>query len=324
MDKTQLAIVLKAIDESKAALESARKNIENLGTAAEKSSKKQKEAESASKNMAIGFAAAGAAAATFAGLAIKAALDSAREWAVVDQQIRLSGLAFDETAASVRGFATETQHLTGYGDEYVASIVGRLLPATRSLEEAQKLTKLALDLQATGMADATNATRILAAANDGNIEALKRYVPELRNVSTETLSAMTASERAALGIKLLEEQVGGTAEAVGKTLPGQFMRLKEAMGDSMELIGGELSPVFEAFIKIAVNFAENTVPKIIKSTKDVIKWLGEHKTALIVLATTITATVVVVTATVCRFLTATVQTSASAVRPTRWLKNISH
>ncbi len=176
------------------------------------------------------------------GFSMKAAADSDEAWAKVGQQIRLSGLDFDKTKRSIEEFSSKTQRLTGISDEYSSKIVGLMLPTVKDVTKATELASLALDIETSGKMNAEAATRVLSLAYLGEVDALKRLVPDLKLVSDETLKHMSQSERSAMAIEALKGQFGGLAEAVGKTPTGQLKILNETLGDLGEKIGNVLNP----------------------------------------------------------------------------------
>lgn len=176
------------------------------------------------------------------GFAMKAAADSDEAWAKVSQQIKLSGLDFEKTKKTIQEFSTQTQRLTGISDEYSAKIAGLLLPTVRDAEKATKLAALALDIEASGKMSAESATRALALAHLGEIDALKRLVPDLKLVSDETLNSLSVSERSKMALEALAGQYGGLAQAIGQTPTGQIKILTETIGDLAEKVGNILNP----------------------------------------------------------------------------------
>lgn len=242
------------------------------------------DAVKASKYVALGLAGAGVAAVGFGALAVKSASDAEKQWALVGNQVKLAGLDFDGTLKTIQSFATQTQKLTGISDEYTGSIVGRLLPSVKDVNKAIELTKIALDMEASGMMSAESATKALALANAGEIDMLKRYIPELKLLSTEQLENMSATERSELAIKALKEQFGGAAEAAGNTFAGQMNRAKESLGNTMEIIGGHLLPTLTKLLEHINQFIEDVLPRWIEKIKEVINWFREHQIVLVMVA----------------------------------------
>lgn len=242
----ELSIILKAKDEASKVIEDAGKKAK--ATFAD-----------ISKTVGTAMTVAGGTITASLGLAIKAAAESESAWAKIGQQIKLSGLDIESTTKELQKFAGQIQSTTGYSDEYVGAIAGRLLPNVKDVGEAMKLTKMALDMEAAGLMDATAATKLLALAKEGDIDMLKRYVPELKVMDSETLKAMTTTERYELAMKALGSQVGGVAEVAGSTATGQLTILKETFGDLQEEIGNVLIPILTDLTKKALEVVNRVI-----------------------------------------------------------------
>jgi len=266
-NEKDLTIILKAKDEATGVLTKFTNEITNRFDTAKK----------ASNYVAIALAGAGTAAAGFGVMAVKAAAEAEKQWAIVGQQIKLSGLDYEKTKQQVQDFATAQQKLTGYSDEYVATVVGRLLPSVKDFAKASELAKLALDIEASGKMSAETATRALSFANLGNVDALKRLVPELKVADSETLKNMTTEERARLAVEALKNEYGGLSNALGSSFQGQLNRLKETWGDFLELIGNKIIPVLMVLLERANVFIGDVLPRWIEKTNEVITWMKEHQ-----------------------------------------------
>lgn len=251
-----------AIDQVKSQLDTVQDKVKNMKPAFEK--------------MAMVGTAGFAAITGAVVLCVKAAAESETQWARVAHQIKLAGLDFESTMSEAQRFASEIQRLTGYSDEYIGMLVGRFLPSVKNLEEAKRMARIALDMEASGMVTAETAAKALMAAHEGDIMMLRRYVPELRGLDSEMLENMSTTERYELAMAALEGQFGGLAEAAGKTTAGQLRVLKETFGDLQEKIG-------EQFIPIIVSLVEKIMPVIEK----VMKWIEENPklTMVIIVAT---------------------------------------
>lgn len=131
-----------------------------------------------SKKAGLAFAAAGAAAAAYAG---KLAIDGVKA-AIEDEaaQLRLANALKNVTGAtdaqikSAESWILKTSLATGVADDQLRPALERLTRSTKSVEEAQKLTNLALDIAAAKNIDVETAANALAKANDGQVGALKK------------------------------------------------------------------------------------------------------------------------------------------------------
>ena len=124
------------------------------------------------------FAAAGAAAVAYAGKLLKDGVQAAIE----DQkaQVKLAGAlrnvtnATDAQIAAVEDYILQTSLATGVADDQLRPAFERLVRSTKDVEEAQRLTNLALDIAAGTGKDATTVANALAKANDGSVTSLKK------------------------------------------------------------------------------------------------------------------------------------------------------
>ncbi|MFZ9751681.1 MAG: hypothetical protein ACO3CN_06235, partial [Candidatus Nanopelagicales bacterium] len=124
------------------------------------------------------FAAAGAAAVAYAGKLLKDGVEAAIE----DEraQVKLAGAlrnvtgATEDQIAAVEDYILQQSLATGVADDQLRPAFERLVRSTRDVEEAQKLTNLALDIAAGTGKDVTTVANALAKANDGTVTSLKK------------------------------------------------------------------------------------------------------------------------------------------------------
>ncbi len=235
MNERELTIALKAKDEASKVVSDFNK-------------KTKSEFDAVRKAVGTAMTVAGGAITGFLGTSIKSAAASEKAWATVGQQVRLSGLDFEDTMKKAQNFAGEMQSLTGYSDEYVGELVGRVLPNVKNFDEATKMAKMALDIESSGVASAEMAIKGLSAAKEGDIMMLRRYVPELRGVDEELLKGMDAAQKYAFATEALGRQFGGIAEEQGKTFEGQLNTLKQTFDDLQEKIGDKVIPILESLL----------------------------------------------------------------------------
>jgi len=208
-------------------------------------------------------------------LTIKSAQDSEVSWRKVGQEIKLAGLNMEDSMPKIKTFAAAMQNVTGISDEMVGEFVGRMLPITKDVGLAMKATQIAMDMAAGTGRDFESMQVAMTMALSGNIEALRRYVPEIRGLSEEEMKNMSATEKVNFALQALEKQFGGMAQASANP----FMILKATLNDLFETIGKLLLP---SVTQLALNIS-NTI-------KSVINWINENKE----LATTIVKVVSVI------------------------------
>jgi hypothetical protein len=243
-----------------------------------------KTAVGASQAVGIALGAAGVAAAAFGGIAVKAAADSELAWMKVGKASENAGLNMYESVPVIQMWAAEIQKTTQYSDEYAGLIAAKFLPLTKDVGESIGMANLALDLEAAGFANADTATRALSAAHEGDIQMLARYVPAIRGLDADILKTMTTEQKWYYAQELLQDQVGGTAKAVGETFAGKVTILKNSWDEFLEKVGGEVLPVLATLLDKVVDFAQNKLPLLIDRTKEIISWMTQHKEIMIIVA----------------------------------------
>lgn len=187
------------------------------------------------KKAGLAFAAAGVAAAAYAG---KLLIDGVQS-AIADEaaQIRLANAlknvvgASDANIKSMESFITKTSLATGVTDDQLRPALERLTRSTKDIAEAQALTNLALDIAAAKNISVETAAIALAKANDGNVNALKKLGITLGDNATNLVSYN--QEQAKL-TKLLAEQdlVLETSGAKSK----EYAAITEKVAEKQKLV----------------------------------------------------------------------------------------
>lgn len=284
-----LNIVVKLKDEASKSFDTLTKKMEGV-------QKSIKPAADLSKKFALALTGAGVAAAGFAALAVKSAMEAQVETARTQQTLNnafesmsvksLNAIqkladkakgpgadAFDFISDSI-GKASQAAVKLGFDDEEAAGSMANLFQRTGDLNKTMELNALAMDLaraKGIGLADAGN---MIGMVMSGNGRALKQYGIEI----SDTLTPMEA-------LKVLQEKVGGQAEAFNGTLAGQSEVLKAQWGNLLETIGEKLIPVLSVLMeKYLIPFVSETLPKWIENMSNLNQWLSEHQELLIVVA----------------------------------------
>lgn len=213
----------------------------------------------------IGGAGLAAGAAGFVGLAkgaqavVGAFGESEAVAAQTEARLKSTGGAANVTAQDVDRLATSLSRKTGVDDEVIASSENVLLTFTKVRNEAgegnkifDRATVAALDLSKALGTDLQAANlQVGKALNDPikGVTSLGRAGVQFTKEQKETIKTLVESgdQLGAQKIILeeLETQVGGSAEAYGRTLPGAIDKAKVAVGNIAEAIGGRLAPFIE-------------------------------------------------------------------------------
>ena len=160
--------ILADVDQLKKSLDAGSNEVEGFGGKLGKFSNTAK----------LAFAAAGAAAAAYAGKLLVDGVKAAAEDEAA--QVRLANAlkntvgATDDAIAAAESWITKQTLATGISDDQLRPALERLTRSTKSIEEAQKLTNLAMDIAKAKNLDLETVANALAKANDGQVGALKK------------------------------------------------------------------------------------------------------------------------------------------------------
>ena len=205
-------------------------------------------AASSFKNLAT--AAAGAAVIVKLGGFLKdcasAAMESEQATAKLNAVYKATGGVVGMSTQQLGKLASEIQGATGVSDEMVMSAEAVLLTFRSIQGEAFPRTmKAAADLSAVFGQDLNGSVTMLGKALEDPIKGITSmtrvgvtFSEEQKKVIAKMVETNHLADAQAEILRVVELQVGGTAEAMGKTLAGQLGILNETWGDAKEAIGG--------------------------------------------------------------------------------------
>ena len=257
--------------------------------------RKADRAEKSSKRMGgalKGAALAGGVTAAFYGIgrAIGFVSDNAGEAEKVQAQtearLKSTGGAANVTAKQVGDLATEISNYSGMDDEAVQSGENLLLTFTKIRNEAGKgndvfnqATKISADLSVALGKDLNGSAMMVGKAlNDPikGVTALGRAGVQFTEQQKAQIKALVESGDTMGAQKVilreLETQVGGSAKAMGDTLPGALGKMKTALGNVAEMAGGFVAP--------AIGKAADFVTKLVNGFSDGDKASGRFRGAM--------------------------------------------
>lgn len=207
----------------------------------------------------------GLVAAASAALAIKIGTDSVKS-ALADQQsqallaqsLRTTTGATKESIAAVEEYISKQQAAFGVLDDDLRPALARLTRATGSVEAAQTMLGLSLDVSAGTGKDLTAVTTALSRAALGNRTALTKLgVPLDKNtLKTGDLNDI---------LETLGKTFAGAASAKADTFAGRLNRVQIGFKEAQETLGYALLPTLETFFKTLV---EKIIPAIQEWTKE--------------------------------------------------------
>lgn len=209
-----------------------------------------------SKVAGAAFLAAGAAAAAYAG---KLAIDGVKA-AIEDEaaQLKLATTlknvtdATDAQTKAVEDYILKTELAYGVTDDQLRPSLDRLVRSTKSVEEAQKLQTLALNISAGTGKELTAVSEALAKAHDGNFGALKRLGVSIDEsiIKSKDFDAATAA---------LASTFKDQASIQADTFDGKMRRLSVAFNEGKETVGSFILDAIQPLIDIVL---KNIVPAI--------------------------------------------------------------
>ena len=202
------------------------------------------------------FAAAGVAAAAYAGKllidGVKSAIeDEAAQAKLATTLVNVTG-ATNAQIAAVESQILKTSLLTGLTDDELRPSFERLVRATNDSDAALKLQSVAIDVAAGSGKSLEAVTNAMAKAQEGNAASLAKLgiglsAAELKTMSMEEITAKLA------------ETFGGQAAEKADTFAGKMDRLKVAFNEGKETVG---SFVLDALTPLVSNFVDKVIPTI--------------------------------------------------------------
>lgn len=176
--------------------------------------------------------------------------ESQAAFAQLEAGVRSTGGAAGLSAQELSTYAGELQKLTGIDDEAIQGAQAVLLTFTRIGREAfGPATRAVLDLSTRLGTDLNSAAlQVGKALNDPvkGVTSLAKAGVQFSAAQKETIKTLVETghlyQAQLIILKELETQVGGSAEAFRKTLPGALAAVKNAWGDLLESLGAGLAP----------------------------------------------------------------------------------
>ena len=165
-------------------------------------------------------------------------------------------IAANEDWISVQG------KLLGVTDDELRPVLARLSKATGSVTKAQELATAAMDIAASTGKPLATVTASLEKAYGGNLTALAKLSPELRQMIKDgaTFDEVMAA---------MAKTTGGAATTAANSAQGQFKRLSVSLAETKESVGAALLPAIEAVLPFLQKMGE---------------WAQENSTIFLVIA----------------------------------------
>ena len=223
-------------------IDKAIKEFKNLETNGEK-------AQFAIKKAAVPAAAALAGLTAALGSAVKGAIEDAAAQDKLAEQIRRTTGATDEQIKANEDWISIQGKLLGVTDDQLRPALGDLVRATGDITKAQELASAAMDISAAKGISLETSTKALEKAYGGNMTALAKLSPELRDMIKDGASLDEVMQE-------MSKTFGGAASSAAETTAGKFARMKIALDETKESIGASLMPAVEAVLPYLQGMAD--------------------------------------------------------------------
>ncbi|MEG8946600.1 hypothetical protein [Rosettibacter firmus] len=184
----------------------------------------------------------------------------------------------DENVKSLTEYAQKLQQTTVYGDEVTETVMAQLLAMGLNIEQTKQATLQAANLATVMGTDLNTAARAMADLFQGNTGLIGRYIKGL----DETIIKSGDLNKI---LSMLNERIGGQAEAIGQTSVGAIARMNNAIGDLKENTGQMLSQALGPFVNMIANII-GQLNTISPQLSGFIGLLGSITTAFITLRVT--------------------------------------
>lgn len=219
----------------------------------------------------------------------KAAMEDQKSAAILAKTLENVVGAGSKQVAKVEEFIKVQSLNAAVTDDEIRPAFDRLVRSTRNVEEAQKLTNLALEIAAAKGKPVGEVANALAKAYDGNINALKRIgvaIPKatkgqkVYGTQLKVVNGQLKQVQVAMGkttgttvkfsdvIKQLGKDFKGSIEGQMDTAAYKFQKFKIVLGETQETLGYMLLPYLEDLSGLLVKLA----PWVERNKENIKKW----------------------------------------------------
>jgi len=199
--------------------------------------------------------------------ATKGAMEDAAAQTELARSLKQTTGATDAQVAATEDWISTQGQLLGVADDELRPALAKLGRATMDVTEAQKAAKLAMDISAATGKDLDSVTTALAKAYGGNLTALQKLDPSLRDVIKGGASLDEV-------MQMLGVTFDGAATSAANTAEGGMKRLSLSISETKESIGAALLPAVEAVLPYLLSMAN---------------WAQQNPQAFLIIAGTISS-----------------------------------
>ena len=252
-------------------IDDLKKKLDQADNAVETNSNKMAEF---GKKAAAAFAVAAAAAVAYAG---KLAIDGVKS-AIADEQAQLKLASALQTATgatnaqikATEDYISKTQLAVGVSDDELRPSLQRLAVATGSVQKAQSLMNLALDVSKGTGKPLEQVVEALSKSYEGQSRKLGALGIGLTAAELKTMSFQDQQQK-------LSDLYGGAAARNADTFQGRIDRLTQAFNEGKEAVGVALLPVIENLIGYVLTYGVPVINKFKAGWDVVSKAIDDNK-----------------------------------------------
>ena len=200
-------------------------------------------------------AVAGLGAAAFG--AARAAMEDQQSQAQLARQLQATTKATTAQVQAVEQYVASLSLATGVADDELRPALAKIVRSTGNVSKAQKVLATAVDVARGSGKSLQQVSEALSRAYGGNVKALARLDPSLRQFITKTTTADEAVAR-------LAENFRGAASRHADTFQGRMDKLRVAVAEATESFGYALLPILERFVNYLTTNVLPYVDKLVK------------------------------------------------------------
>jgi hypothetical protein len=182
------------------------------------------------------------------GDAVKGAMEDEQAQAMLARQLQKTTGATDAQIKGMEDYITTQGKLKGTTDDQLRPALAGLVRATMDIDEAQKAANLSQDIAIAKNISLETVTKAMEKAYGGNMTALAKLSPELRQMIKDGASMEEVMAEMAVTF-------GGAATDSANTAAGSMKRLGVALGEAKEGVGAALLPILEKALPVLQSFA---------------------------------------------------------------------
>jgi hypothetical protein len=210
-----------------------------------------------------------------------AAAEDQKSAALLANQLKKTTKATDAQVKATEDFILQMSLANGVADDELRPSLSKLVRGTKDITKAQKLLALSLEVSKGSGKSLSTVTDSISKALGGNMGALARLSPEVRDMVKDQKSLDEI-------LQALGKTYAGSAATAADTFQGRMDRLKVAINETKESIGYALLPIFEKMVsfiqsrilpiiqKFVDSIGEKGLAQTLKNTtKEIFNWYRE-------------------------------------------------